>query len=63
VNSEDLADRVVFRVFMIQMDGRLIMHILAVPISKNGEIIGACGVGGSSGEDDEQCAYVGVAPL
>jgi uncharacterized protein GlcG (DUF336 family) len=60
---EDRADRPVFRALMTQMGGRLIMGIGAVPIVKDGEVIGACGVGGATGEEDEQCAQAGVAAL
>lgn len=61
--QEELADRPVFRALMTQMGGRLIMGIGAVPIIRDEEVIGACGVGGASGEDDEECANTGVAAL
>lgn len=60
---EDRADRPVFRALMTQMGGRLIMGIGAVPVMKDGEVVGACGVGGATGEEDEQCAHAGVAAL
>ena len=60
---EDRADRPVFRALMTQMGGRLIMGIGAVPIMKDGALIGAVGVGGASGEEDEQCAIAGVSVL
>ncbi len=34
-----------------------------VPIYREGVLIGACGVGGGTGEEDEQCALAGVAKL
>ena len=60
---EELADRPVFRALMTQMGGRLIMGIGAVPIIRDGDVIGACGVGGATGEEDEECANAGVAAL
>ena len=33
----------------------------AVPIEKEGQIIGAVGVGGGTGEQDEECAAAGAA--
>ena len=60
---EELADRPVFRALMTQMGGRLIMGIGAVPIIRDGDVIGACGVGGASGEEDVECAKAGVAAL
>jgi len=35
----------------------------AVPILRNGEVIGACGVGGGNSQEDEDCAEAGVAEL
>ena len=60
---EPRADRPVFRALTIQMGGRLIMGIGAVPIMKDGVVAGACGVGGGTGEEDEVCARAGVAAL
>ena len=60
---EQLADRPVFRALMTQMGGKLIMGIGAIPIVKDGEVIGACGVGGGTGQEDEDCANAGVAAL
>ena len=57
---EPRADRPVFRALQIQMGGRLIMSQGAVPIFRNGEVIGACGVGGGTPEEDEECARAGV---
>ena len=33
----------------------------AVPILREGQVIGACGVGGGTSEEDEECAQAGVA--
>ena len=60
---EELADRPVFRALMTQMGGKLIMAIGAVPIVRDGEVIGACGVGGATGEEDVECAQAGVSAL
>jgi glc operon protein GlcG len=35
----------------------------AVPIIINGECVGACGVGGGTSQEDEDCARAGVALL
>ena len=35
----------------------------AVPIIRNGVVIGACGVGGGTAQEDEDCAKAGAAKL
>ena len=35
----------------------------AVPIIKDGGVEGACGVGGGTSQEDEECAIAGVASL
>ena len=60
---EPRADRPVFRALMVQMGGRLIMNLGAVPIIRDGEVIGACGVGGGTGEEDEECARAGASVI
>ena len=35
----------------------------AVPIIADGAVVGACGVGGGTSEEDEQCAAAGAAAL
>ena len=42
---------------------RMIMGQGAVPILRNGVIEGACGVGGGTSQQDEDCARSGVARL
>ena len=42
---------------------RMIMGQGAVPIQRNGVIEGACGVGGGTSQQDEDCARSGVARL
>ena len=43
--------------------GEMIMGQGAVPIIRNGVIEGACGVGGGTSQQDEDCAKAGVARL
>ena len=60
---EARGERPVFRALQIQMNGRLIMSQGAVPIFLDGEVAGACGVGGGTPEEDEVCARAGVSVL
>jgi len=57
------ADRPVMRALSIQMGGRFIMGQGAVPILRDGKVIGACGVGGGTSEEDEQCARAGIEAI
>ena len=41
----------------------MIMSLGAVPIIRDGRPIGACGVGGGTGEQDQECSRAGVACL
>lgn len=43
--------------------GHMIMGQGAVPIVRNGVLEGACGVGGGTSQEDEDCARAGVAQL
>ena len=43
--------------------GHMIPHQGAVPIIRNGVLEGACGVGGGTSQQDEDCARAGVAKL
>jgi uncharacterized protein GlcG (DUF336 family) len=43
--------------------GEMIMGPGAVPIIRNGVVEGACGVGGGTSQEDEDCARAGVALL
>jgi len=43
--------------------GHMIPSQGAVPIIKNGIVEGACGVGGGTAQQDEDCARAGVAKL
>ena len=43
--------------------GEMIMGQGAVPIIRDGVVVGACGVGGGTSQEDEDCARAGVAKL
>ena len=43
--------------------GNMIASQGGVPIRRAGLVVGACGVGGGIGDQDEQCAQAGVATL
>jgi uncharacterized protein GlcG (DUF336 family) len=43
--------------------GNMIFAQGAVPIIRDGELLGAVGVGGGSGPDDESCALAGAATV
>jgi glc operon protein GlcG len=43
--------------------GHMIMGQGAVPIVRDGIVIGACGVGGGTSQEDEDCAKAGIAAL
>jgi uncharacterized protein GlcG (DUF336 family) len=43
--------------------GHMIPSQGAVPITRDGVVIGACGVGGGTAQQDEDCARAGVAKL
>lgn len=43
--------------------GHMIMGQGAVPILRDGIVVGACGVGGGTAQEDEDCAAAGAALL
>lgn len=43
--------------------GHMIPSQGAVPVMRNGVAVGACGVGGGTSQQDEDCAKAGVAAL
>ncbi len=43
--------------------GHMIPSQGAVPVVRNGVVEGACGVGGGTAQQDEDCAHAGVAKL
>lgn len=58
-----LADHPTFKGIAAAEGGHMIMGQGAVPIVQGGVTIGACGVGGGTGEEDEVCARAGVDQL
>ena len=60
---EARADRPTFRAILLQYGGKFIMGQGAVPISRDGEMTGACGVGGGTPQEDEDCARAGIAAI
>ncbi len=57
------ADHPTFRGIVAAEGGHMILGQGAVPIIRNGGIEGACGVGGGTGQQDEDCARAGVERL
>ena len=57
------ADQPTPRGIAIAEGGHMIMGQGAVPIIRNGVVEGACGVGGGTSQQDEDCARAGVAQL
>ena len=43
--------------------GHMIVSQGGVPIVRDGQVVGACGVGGITSQEDEDCAVAGVATL
>lgn len=62
-NLTERADHPTFRGITAHSGGHMIMGQGAVPIVRDGATIGACGVGGGTGQQDEDCAAAGVALL
>ena len=57
------ADTPIIRGIAAAEGGHMIPSQGAVPILRNGVVEGACGVGGGTGQQDEDCAKAGVAKL
>jgi glc operon protein GlcG len=57
------ADQPTPRGIALAEGGHMIMGQGAVPIVRNGVVEGACGVGGGTSQQDEDCAAAGVAQL
>ena len=65
-NSGELAERAALPTpagIAAAEGGHMIMGQGAVPIFRNGALEGACGVGGGTSQQDEDCAAAGVAKL
>ena len=64
--SGELAERSgspIVQGIMAAEGGHMIPSQGAVPIVRNGVVVGACGVGGGTAQQDEDCARAGVAKL
>jgi glc operon protein GlcG len=57
------ADSPIIRGIATAEGGHMIPSQGAIPIIRNGVVEGACGVGGGTGQEDEDCAKAGVAKL
>ena len=57
------ADTPIFRGIMAAEGGHMIPSQGVVPIIRNGVVEGACGVGGGTGQEDEDCARARVEQL
>ena len=60
---EERSKRPTFRALEIQWGGRFVMGQGAIPIIRNGEVTGACGVVGGTPKEDEVCAASGISVL
>ncbi len=58
---QERADTPIYRGIVAAEGGHMILSKGAVPIIRDGEIIGACGVGGGTSDEDEECARAGVS--
>ena len=61
--SGDMTERAehpTFRAIVAHSGGAMIIGQGAVPVIRDGEVLGACGVGGGTGQEDEDCAQAGV---
>ena len=47
----------------LRSGGEMILGQGAVPILRDGVVIGACGVGGGTSQEDEDCARAGIGRL
>ena len=57
------ADTPILRGILAAEGGHMIPHQGALPIIREGVVAGACGVGGGSSQQDEDCARAGIAAL
>ena len=60
---QERADSPIIRGIAAAEGGHMIPSQGAMPIVRDGVVIGACGVGGGTGQEDEDCAKAGVARL
>jgi len=57
------ADSPVIQAVIATMGGRMLPAQGAVPIHKNGELVGSIGGSGATAQQDEECAQAGLAAL
>jgi len=57
------ADSPVIQAIIANMGGRMLPAQGAVPLHKNGELVGAIGGSGATAQEDEECAQAGSATL
>ena len=57
------ADSPVIQAVIATMGGRMLPAQGAVPIHKNGELVGSIGASGATAQQDEECAQAGLAAL
>jgi uncharacterized protein GlcG (DUF336 family) len=60
---QERADTPIVRGIAAAEGGHMIPSMGAVPIIRQGVVEGACGVGGGTAQQDEDCARAGVAKL
>jgi uncharacterized protein GlcG (DUF336 family) len=60
---QERADTPIIRGIAAAEGGHMIASQGAVPIIRGGAVEGACGVGGGTAQQDEDCARAGVAKL
>ena len=60
---EAWADLPIIRSIVANEGGHMILHQGALPIIRDGVVIGACGVGGGTAQEDEDCAKAGLDTL
>ena len=60
---QERADTSIIRGIIAAEGGHGIASQGAVPIIRNGAVDGACGVGGGTSQEDEDCAAAGVATI
>ena len=58
---QERADTPIYRGIVAAEGGHMILSKGAVPIIRDGQIIGGCGVGGGTSDEDEVCASAGVS--
>ena len=62
-NMTERADHPTFRGIVAAEGGHIFLGQGGVPIIRDGAVIGGCGVGGGTGQQDEDCAQAGAETL